>query len=310
MKKTLLTILSLLLIVGCSQKPVDETTLIEKDGVMYLPDSNEPYNGEVFTNYSSGEKEYQGTYENGLLVSYSYLNKDGSVKEPVNMETLIDRGGNLFEINGQKPYTGDVFELYDNGNRKLSGILKGGKLVSRTEWDYYKNGQKHEEWTYKKGVLDGLYVIWYKNGQKQYQVEYIDGKEIDSFDTWNEDGEIMVKNGTGLNIWFHENGQKSVKTTFINGKKDGPSTQWYEDGQIKSEETYKDGVKDGLVTWWYENGQMEQEVTYKDGKKNGLCIWWYENGQKKEESNWVDEKQNGLCSLYDENGKIKETRNY
>jgi len=282
MKKTLLTILSLLLIVGCSQKPVDETTLIEKDGVMYLPDSDSPYSGEVFTNYSSGEKEYQGTYENGLLVTYSYLNKDGSVKEPVNMETLIDRGGNLFEINGQKPYTGDVFELYDNGNRKLSGILKGGKLVSRTEWDYYKNGQKkseenfkdgkkdgkwsscyyengqkHEEWTYKKGVLDGLYVIWYKNGQKQYQVEYIDGKEIDSFDTWNEDGEIMVKNGTGLNIWFHENGQKSVKTTFINGKKDGPSTQWYENGQKKYEGTYKDGNQINTKCWDEEGNECE-----------------------------------------------------
>ena len=168
MKKTLLTILSLLLIVGCSQKPVDETTLIEKDGVMYLPDSDSPYSGEVFTNYSSGEKEYQGTYENGLLVTYSYLNKDGSVKEPVNMETLIDRGGNLFEINGQKPYTGDVFELYDNGNRKLSGKLKGGiKDGKWTEW--YENGQKKYERTYKDGKMDGLSTEWYDNGQKKWE---------------------------------------------------------------------------------------------------------------------------------------------
>jgi hypothetical protein len=57
MKKTLLTILPLLLIVGCSQKPVDETTLIEKEGVMYLPNSDTPYTGEVFTNYDTGEKE-------------------------------------------------------------------------------------------------------------------------------------------------------------------------------------------------------------------------------------------------------------
>ena len=55
--------------------------------------------------YDTGEKEYQGTYENGLLIEYSYLNKDGSVKEPVNGETLIDRGGLLYEVNGQKPYT-------------------------------------------------------------------------------------------------------------------------------------------------------------------------------------------------------------
>ena len=50
MKKTLLIILPLLLIVGCS-KQVDETTLIEKDGLMHLPNSDKPYTGEVLGNY-------------------------------------------------------------------------------------------------------------------------------------------------------------------------------------------------------------------------------------------------------------------
>ena len=210
MKKTLLTILSLLLIVGCSQKPVDETTLIEKDGVMYLPDSDSPYSGEVFTNYSSGEKEYQGTYENGLLVTYSYLNKDGSVKEPVNMETLIDRGGNLFEINGQKPYTGDVFELYDNGNRKLSGILKGGKLDK--EWiEWYSNGQMMSKKNYIDGIKNGNSVMWYENGQKKYERTYKDGKE------------------DGLWTGWYENGQKKYEGTYKDGNQIS-SKCWDEEG--------------------------------------------------------------------------------
>jgi len=79
MKRLLLIVLPLLFIVSCS-KPVEDSTLINKDGLMYTPDSD-------------------------------------------------------------KPYTGDVFELYDNGNRKLSGILKGGKK-------------------------DGLVTSWYENGQK------------------------------------------------------------------------------------------------------------------------------------------------
>ena len=126
MKRLLLIVLPLLLIVGCS-KPVDESSLVEIHGVMYLPDSDKPYTGEVFTNYDTGEKLYQGTYDNGLLISCSFLNKNGSVKEPVNGETLIDRNGFMYEINGQKPYTGDVFGLYENGNRKFSGRLKSGK---------------------------------------------------------------------------------------------------------------------------------------------------------------------------------------
>ncbi|MBT5070364.1 MAG: hypothetical protein HOM59_09985, partial [Candidatus Marinimicrobia bacterium] len=48
MKRLLLIVLPLLLIVGCSQKPVEDTTLINKDGLMYTPDSDKPYTGEVF----------------------------------------------------------------------------------------------------------------------------------------------------------------------------------------------------------------------------------------------------------------------
>tara|TARA_Y100000591_G_C21667450_1_gene611112 strand:+ start:15 stop:275 length:261 start_codon:yes stop_codon:yes gene_type:complete len=79
-KKLLLIVLPLLLIVGCS-KPVDEYRLVERDGVMYhIYDPDKPYTGEVFMNYDTGEKLYQGTYENGLLIQYSYFNKNGNLK--------------------------------------------------------------------------------------------------------------------------------------------------------------------------------------------------------------------------------------
>ena len=206
MKRLLLIVLPLLLIVGCSQKPVDETTLIEKDGVMYLPNSEKPYTGEVFTNYPIGEKLYQGTYEYGLLVQYSYLNKDGSVKEPVNIETLIDRGGNLYDINGQKPYTGDIFGLYSNGNKKLSGSLKGGKIDGLTTY-WYENGQKKSEGTSKDGEPDGLYTEWYENGQKSIEGTY---KGVD---------ESMDPIKDGLWTEWYENGLKEKEVTYLGDKK-------------------------------------------------------------------------------------------
>ena len=206
MKRLFLIVLPLLLIVGCSQKPVDETTLIEKDGVMYLPNSEKPYTGEVFTNYPIGEKLYQGTYEDGLLVQYSYLNKDGSVKEPVNIETLIDRGGNLYDINGQKPYTGDIFGLYSNGNKKLSGSLKGGKIDGLTTY-WYENGQKKSEGTSKDGEPDGLYTEWYENGQKSIEGTY---KGVD---------ESMDPIKDGLWTEWYENGLKEKEVTYLGDKK-------------------------------------------------------------------------------------------
>ena len=72
------------------------------------------------------------------------------MKEPINGETLIDRSGLMYEVNGQKPYTGDVFVLFKTGNRKYSGRFKGGKQDGLwTYWDY--NGQKEQEVNYKNG---------------------------------------------------------------------------------------------------------------------------------------------------------------
>jgi len=58
--KKLYPLLSVLFLIywGCS-KPIDKTTLIEKNGLMYLPNSDGPYSG-----------LYTGWYENGQEKSY------------------------------------------------------------------------------------------------------------------------------------------------------------------------------------------------------------------------------------------------
>jgi antitoxin component YwqK of YwqJK toxin-antitoxin module len=310
-----------LLIVGCS-KPVEDSTLINKVGLMYLPDSDSPYTGEVFTNYDTGEKEYQGTYENGLLVTYSYLNKDGSVKEPVNGETLIDRGGLLYEVNGQKLYTGDVFELYKDGSRKSTGSLKGGRYNGlRTDW--YRNGQKMSEGTFKDGKEDGLKTRWFSDGKKHYERNYKDGLENGLETNWYGNGqkfyEVTFKDGKedGLVTEWYENGEKKSEGTYKNGEFDGLSTSWYKNGQKMSEGAYKDGkdwwfengqkhyernYKDGLVTEWYENGQKMSEGTYKNGEFDGLSTSWYGNGQKMSEGTYKNGEFDGLWTNWDKDG--------
>jgi len=56
-----------------------------------------------------------------------------------------------------------------------------------TEW--YDNGHKKEEGTYKDGKKDGLWTGWYENGQKKSEGTYKDGKRISSKE-WNEDGSV------------------------------------------------------------------------------------------------------------------------
>jgi len=141
MKRSLLIVLPLLLIVGCSQKPVDETTLIEKDGVMYLPNSDKPYTGEVFTNYMGGNKKLEGTYKDGNL--------DGL-------------------------YT----EWWGDRQKMSERFYKDGKKDGlSTQW--YRHGLKKEERTFKNGKQDGLETSWYYNGQKKEERTYKDGKKMD-----------------------------------------------------------------------------------------------------------------------------------
>ena len=47
MKKLLLIVLSLLLIIGCS-KPIDDDSLVERNGIHYQVNSETPYSGEIF----------------------------------------------------------------------------------------------------------------------------------------------------------------------------------------------------------------------------------------------------------------------
>ena len=186
MKRFLPLFLLLLLLVGCS-KSVDETTLIEKDGLMYLPDSDKAYTGEVFTNYDTGEKDYQGKYENGLLVDYSFLNKDGSVKEPINEYSLQNRLGIKYQVNSKEPFSGSTFFTYKNGQIAFKGEYRNGLKDGRFE-DYYANGQLKKLINYDNDVikgnifdftLDGESITHEINGLSDYSINLLKNRFSD-----------------------------------------------------------------------------------------------------------------------------------
>jgi hypothetical protein len=61
--------------------------------------------------------------------------------------------------------------------------------------DYYDNGQKKYERTWKGRDLDGPVTWWYENGQKRQQINYKNGKKDGPFILWNEKGkEIRREN--------------------------------------------------------------------------------------------------------------------
>ena len=119
-----------------------------------------------------------------LLISFSFS------QEPINYDTtLIEKGQLYYTKDTNQPYSGPVFSLYENGKKKEEGSLKDGKMISKTEWEWYGSGKKMKEETYKDGKPDGPFTVWYENGQKKEEGTFKDGEWI-SGKEWNEDGSV------------------------------------------------------------------------------------------------------------------------
>ena len=56
-------------------------------------------------------------------------------------------------------------EYYDNGQKSVEETYKDGKLDGNLTW-WYPNGNKKWERHYKEGKLDGPSARWHTNGQK------------------------------------------------------------------------------------------------------------------------------------------------
>ena len=106
--------------------------------------------------------------------------------KPINENSLIDRNGVKYQQDSQKPYSGKVFRLFYNGEKKLEGSYKNGKEDGLwTEWN--KSGRKIFEGNYKDGKEHGLYTRWWDDEQKMMELTYKDGKMISRRD-WEPDG--------------------------------------------------------------------------------------------------------------------------
>ena len=84
---------------------------------------------------------------------------------------------------------------YKDGEYFLSNTWKeNGEIIIKdgngllTEW--YENGQKSYEGTFKDGEQQGLHTSWYENGQKENEGILKDGEVIKLIGKWNWDGSV------------------------------------------------------------------------------------------------------------------------
>ena len=112
--------------------------------------------------YENGQKQKEGTYQNGLWNGkWTYWNKKGV--------------------------------------RYAEGQFKDGKLHGTYNW-YYDSGKKFKQEEFKAGVRHGKSVQWYEEGWKQIEGEYVDGKRFGKWIFYNEDRSIDVEKLFGEEI--------------------------------------------------------------------------------------------------------------
>jgi antitoxin component YwqK of YwqJK toxin-antitoxin module len=110
-----------------------------------------------------------------LLIITALMLIVGCSSDPIDVDKLVERGGLLYEVNSDKPYSGPAFSLYENGQKEEEVTYKDGKPDGK--WiRWYENGQKIREGTYKDEEFDGKWTEWYENGQKAAEGTLKDGK--------------------------------------------------------------------------------------------------------------------------------------
>ncbi|HRZ75644.1 MAG TPA: hypothetical protein P5335_11980, partial [Flavobacterium sp.] len=81
----------------------------------------------------------------------------------------------VYKKGSKVPYSGIVFEKYENGKIASEIHYKNGIQDGlMTVW--FENGNVAKKWNFSKGKPEGLYTEWYENGQKEQEGTNRDGK--------------------------------------------------------------------------------------------------------------------------------------
>ena len=145
-----------------------------------------------------------------ILLLFSLL-VVGCGKKAVDIESLTERDGLLYELDKAVPYSGPAKKVFTSGDTQASGELKGGRLHGLwTKW--HENGQKAAEESYKDGKKHGMHRNWFKNGVKEREVIFMEGELDGTATIWREDGSKEMES-------IHKYGKK-VSAKYWNSKGD------------------------------------------------------------------------------------------
>jgi len=189
-KRVISRVITIIFCIGLvdAQTAINIDKFIERNGMYYLPNKNNPHTGEIFE----------------LYPDFKTMKCKGSLK------------------NGKQH---GVWKFWwENGNLMAISTYKDG-LLNGSDKKWYENGKIWLNTTYKNGLLNGKWIGWYEeNGQKWIEMTYKEGKPNKLYYSWHKNGVLGVS-GNHINCkrdgkwtWWHDNGKKSYEELYINGE--------------------------------------------------------------------------------------------
>ncbi len=220
--------------------------------------TNGVINGEFKTYYETGQVKSLNTYVSGEQV--------GEQKEWY-------ENGNIKKIITIDPNTKDWKKEYYYDNGQISKLeYTDTNDDSKGEYkEWYQNGQLKEQSTFIGSTERiGDWIKFWEDGSKQLEAEFKDS-EVYFHNYWNEKGEHLLKDGTGLYInefemdMFAKTTVYRYETEYKDYKRHGLSKS-YTDGVLGLTQEFKYGVEHGLTKKYDDNGKLKEEKVYENGK--------------------------------------------
>jgi antitoxin component YwqK of YwqJK toxin-antitoxin module len=166
-------------------------------------------------------------------------------------------------LNEKEVHMGSDGLIYHNGNKYTGEVF-----------DVYKHGRKKIEMIVNNGKLNGTKTKWYENGNLLSVENYIDNIKNGQFLKYSENGELIceenykkdVKHGYFENVQI---GRKQI-INYVDGKRNGYCK--YVSTYGDAEGNYKEDYEDGIWKYYDYYKRLEKEISFKKGKKNGLSV--------------------------------------
>lgn len=132
------------------------------------------------------------------------------------------RDGRLYRVGAKEPFTGLLFEPYDNTRRKVEIEIVRGKAhgISR---GWFESGQMEVEEHFVGGVSSGPRRRWHPNGVLKSEETIVDGTLSGPYTEW------------------YDNGVKAMAAGMRAGKPHGIAEAWHRSGAPKSRTRLEDG---------------------------------------------------------------------